>query len=97
MKHVSNQNISLMLLKAGPVVESMTQHGITIQNVIIRSGKVVVNIVKSPLCEEWIRDGKAKYCKINSSSENWSGRQGVFEINDCRIVWSETTTALRWV
>ena len=97
MGNLSNQNIRRMLLKAAPVVDAMTQNNITIQNVIVRSGKVVVNIVKSPLCEEWIRDGKATYCQINSSSENWSGRQGVFEINDCRVVWSETTTALRWV
>ncbi|WP_447880398.1 hypothetical protein [Serratia fonticola] len=88
MKHVSNQNISLMLLKAGPVVESMTQHGITIQNVIIRSGKVVVNIVKNPICEQWIADGKANY--INLQSGKNCGRQGAFEINDCRIVWSES-------
>ncbi|HBE9179095.1 TPA: hypothetical protein KNH08_001971 [Serratia fonticola] len=90
MKIVGNQNITQMLLKAAPIVDAMTQNGIAIQNVIIRSGKVVVNIVKSPICEEWIKDGKANYAYVNTSSDSWRGRQGIFEINDCRIVWSES-------
>ncbi len=90
MSNFNNQNICQMLLKAGPVVEAMTQNGLTIQNVIIRAGKVTVNVVKNPICEQWLNEGKAGYTYINSSSEGWRGRHGVYEINDCRVVWAES-------
>ncbi|QYM95033.1 hypothetical protein FGI04_03195 [Dickeya ananatis] len=79
-EQLSNVQEAMVLLRA---------MNATVQSVMIKGNKPVIRIARNVHCETMINSGEARYVLVGHAS-NGHFRQGEFERNGCRIIWSES-------
>lgn len=61
----------------------------TVHSIMILGSRPVIRIAKNSHCSRMIEEGKASYTHIGHDASG-RYRQGTFELDGCRIFWSES-------
>jgi hypothetical protein len=84
-----NTGLLCSLEKIEAVIATLSSEGVTVTSIVLHGGKPVIRVRPCAWCDLLVRNGHALYVQFGSD-QNGRYRQGVYALNECRIVWSES-------
>ncbi|TQS89324.1 MULTISPECIES: hypothetical protein [Limnobaculum] len=87
--YLSNEALISAVIRMKLVMESLSENGVTIKNVMLNGGSPVIRVARCSYCDQMVRDGRAQFVSFGCGPCGHF-KQGIFILDGCKVVWSES-------